>query len=165
MCFQQVPGWKAPSSWVNNRPGVLTWAMLKQYPVAVPCDGSENEFNPRGSGYYGVVKLELAEHCELRSVLGVLTVIPCKEQLYNRYDYPMVQAWPADTLAVTPATGELSPIPEGVDHRNGVWSTVDELLQEWYECPEEDVEFGDGSSSSSVPSLPDSEAGSRRRRW
>ena len=66
-------------------------------------------------------------------MLGVHTVIPCKEQLYNRYDYPMVQAWPADTLAVTQATGELSPIPEGVDNRNGVWSTVEELLQEWYE--------------------------------
>ena len=104
----------------------------------------------------------MAEHCELRSVLGVLTVIPFKEQLYNRYDYPMVQAWPADTLAVTPVTGELSPIPEGVDNRNGVWTTVDELLQEWYECPEEDVEFSDGTSSSGVPSLADSEPGSPR---
>ena len=46
--------------------------------------------------------------------------------------------------------------------RNGVWSTVEDLLRDWYECPEEDMCF-DSESSSSVPTLPDSEADSRMR--
>ena len=162
LIFKQVPGWNPPDTWVGGEPSVLAWAMLKQYPVAVTCDGSDNPLNPRGSGYYGVVKLELAAHCELRTQMGILTVIPCKEQLYNRYDYPMVEAWPADTLAVYPSTGDLSPIPEGVDNRNGVWSPVEDLLHDWYECPVEDMVF-DSESSSSVKTLPDSEAGSQKR--
>ena len=41
--------------------------------------------NPRGSGYYAVIKMDLAPHSSLYKDLQIRSVIPCKEQLLNRY--------------------------------------------------------------------------------
>ena len=119
----------------------MTWAMLKRYPVAVPATGHEDAVNPRGSGYYGVVKLDLAEHAILYTGLKVKTVIPCKEQLLNRYTSEYVEAWPLDTLTVVPIEHEyrgMPSIPEGVSNRNGLWLNVDDELVETSDLVAED---------------------------
>ena len=137
------PGFRPPSSWVDGQPDDLTWAMLKRYPVAVPALGDEDEMNPRGSGYYGVVRLDLAEHAILYTGLKVKTVIPCKEQLLNRYTNEWVEAWPLDTLTVVPAASASSAmpsIPEGVFERNGLWLNVDDELVERADMMAEDYD-------------------------
>ena len=116
--------------------------------MAVPCVGDSNPLNPRGSGYYGVVRLDLAEHASLYANMQIRTVIPCKEQLLNRYDYEMVEAWPQDTLSIVPAaaeTGQMPSIPEGVFWRNGPWAHAQEEVVE-----QADMEAEEYSSSSSV---------------
>ena len=131
--FKKRRGFRPPNSWVDGQPDDLTWAMLKRYPVAVPALGDEDEVNPRGSGYYGVVRLDLAEHAILYTGLKVKTVIPCKEQLLNRYTNEWVEAWPLDTLTVVPsasASSGMPSIPEGVSARNGLWLNVDDELVE-----------------------------------
>ena len=98
--------------------------------MATSCDGMPDTLNPRGSGYYAVVVIELAAHSRLRQVFNLRTVIPCKEQLLNRYTSKTVEAWPLDALVIAPATSPpsttLGPIPEGVGKRNGVWATADD---------------------------------------
>ena len=88
--------------------------------------------NPRGSGYYAVVVIELSTRSILHRTYGLRTVIACKEQLLNRYTSGTAEAWPIDALVVAPAPSPpattLGPIPEGVDRRNGVWlTTLDEV--------------------------------------
>jgi len=126
--------------------------LLKRYPVAVPAVGNEIEANPRGSGYYGVVRMDLAEHADLYRCMKIRTVIPCKEQLLNRYTYDMVEAWPLDTLLVIPgpppsASSGLSSIPEGVFQRNGVWLQVEDELVDRADMVAE--EYSDASQVSS----------------
>jgi hypothetical protein len=72
--------------------------------------------------------MDLADHSDLYRHLNIRTVIPCKEQLLNRYAYNMVEAWPLDTLSIVPSaasagTGYLDSSPEGVYRRNGLWGT------------------------------------------
>jgi hypothetical protein len=121
-----------PSSWPTEDPPDYVWALLRRYPVATSCDGQPDTLNPRGSGYYAVVVIELAAHSRLRQVYNLRTVIPCKEQLLNRYTSETVEAWPLDALVIAPATSPpttvLGPIPEGVGRRNGVWMTADDEM-------------------------------------
>ena len=114
-----MPDYKPPKSWVNGNPPEHVWACLKRYPVAVPCTGVPDVMNPRGSGYYAVVKIELASHSTLYRDFHLRTVTPCKEQLLNRYTSETVEAWPLDALTIVPAaslaiSSQLGPIPEGV---------------------------------------------------
>ena len=131
--FKRMKGYNPPENWINGEPDELTWSLLKRYPVAVPSIGNEDSANPRGSGYYGVVRLDLAEHALLYRSLQVRTVIPCKEQLLNRYTNNDVEAWPLDTLTIVPDAPEshaMPSIPEGVARRNGLWLDVEDELAE-----------------------------------
>ena len=102
--YKTCPGFNPPDSWVNGEPPELVWALLKRYPVAVPCVGDPDILNPRGSGYYAVVKMDLAPHSTLYKDMQIRPVIPCKEQLLNRYaSEMMVEAWPLDTLSIVPS--------------------------------------------------------------
>ena len=105
---------------------------MKRYPVALCDTGVDDPICPRGSGYYGVVKLTLAEDSPLYRDFNYRTVIPCKEQLLNRYDYEMVEAWPHEVMAVEPVENPgTETIPEEYTRRAGVWRTIeDELAQE-----------------------------------
>ena len=150
--FKKLSGYKPPNTWEDGEPSPLTWELLKRYPVAVPCIGDESPLNPRGSGYYGVVRLDLAEHSNLRTKMGIQTVVPCKEQLLNRYDYEYVEAWPTDTLAIVPAPdtgGSMPSIPEGVDRRNGVWVLVEDELANYADMEAEEFTNSELESSSS----------------
>ena len=71
--------------------------------MSTSCDGAPDVLNPRRSGYYAVVVIELAPHSKLYKNFNLRTVIPCKEQLLNRYAYEMVEAWPQDTLSIVPS--------------------------------------------------------------
>jgi hypothetical protein len=121
-----------PSSWPTEDPPEYVWALLRRYPVATSCDGEPDMLNPRGSGHYAVVVIELAAHSILHQTYNLRTVIPCKEQLLNRYTSETVEAWPIDALVIAPAipppTTVLGPIPEGVCKRNGVWMTADDEM-------------------------------------
>ena len=92
-------------------------------PALLPPDGTPDVLNPRGSGYYAVVVIELAPHSKLYKNFNLRTVIPCKEQLRNRYTSEIVEAWPLDALTIAPASStassHLGTIPEGVGRRNG----------------------------------------------
>ena len=63
--FKACPEWNPPSSWKDGEPTEMIWALLKRYPVAVPCVGDSDVLNPRGSGYYAVIKMDLARHSML----------------------------------------------------------------------------------------------------
>ena len=115
--FKACAGYQPPSTWEDGEPNELTWGLLKRYPVSAPSPGDQDPLNPRGSGYYGVVRMDLADHADLYRNMQIEKVIPCKEQLHNRYDYEMVEAWPLDTLSIVPAaveSGLMPSIPEGV---------------------------------------------------
>jgi len=148
--FKRFTGYNPLSTWVNGEPSPLTWELLKRYRVAVPCIGDINPLNPRGSGYYGVVRLDLADHASLYMEVQIRTVSRCKEQLLNRYDYEYVEAWPTDTLAITPAPSAGSSMPsilEGVFRRNGLWAQVEDELVGHADM--EPSEYSDASSVSS----------------
>ena len=102
--------------------------------MAVSCTGVPDVTNPRGSGYYAVVKIELAPHSTLYRDFGLRTVIPCKEQILKRYASEKVEAWPLDALTIVPApsatSSHLGSIPEGVSRRNGLWAPVDDEVAE-----------------------------------
>ena len=108
----------------------MTRQTMSGHSVATSCDGTPDVSNPRGSGYYAVVVIELAPHSRLYQDFNLRTVIPCKEQLLNRYASRTVEAWPIDALTIAPkATAQpshLETIPEGVGRRNGVWASVDD---------------------------------------
>ena len=148
--FKACADYEPPQSWEDREPGEVTWALLKRYPVAVPCSGSICPLNPRGSGHYGVIRMDLADHAELYRSMEIRTVIPCKEQLLNRYAYEMVEAWPVDTLSIVPAAataepGQLQSILEGVFRRNGLWAQAeDEIIDQ------ADIEAEEYSDASSV---------------
>ena len=93
--------------------------------------------------------MDLADHADLHRNMQIQTVVPCKEQLLNRYDYEMVEAWPLDTLSIVPAAAEsglMPSIPEGVSWRNGLWAQVDEEIVEQADMDPE--EYSDSSSVS-----------------
>jgi hypothetical protein len=98
--------------------------------------------NPRGSGYYAVVMIELAPHSSLYKDFRLRMVIPCKEQLLNRYASERVEAWPLDALMIVPAaqaaSGHFGSIPEGVSRRNGLWAPVDDEIAENADRAEEE---------------------------
>jgi hypothetical protein len=96
--FKACPGYKPPEAWKDGEPTELTWALLKRYPVAVPCIRDTIPLNPRSSGYHGVIRIDLADHAELCRHMQIRTVIPCKAQLLNRHAYEMVEVWPQDTV-------------------------------------------------------------------
>jgi hypothetical protein len=136
---------------VNGEPSELTWALLKRYPVAVSCIGDPDVLNPRGSGYYAVIKMDLAPHSTLYRDLQIRSVIPCKEQLLNRYASEMVEAWPLDALTIAPSATALGPnqlrsIPEGVYQRNGLWARVDDEVADTADMEAE--EFSESGSVS-----------------
>ena len=63
--YKRCPEFKPPDSWVDGEPSELTWALLKRYPIATSCIGDSDVVNPRGSGYYAVIKMDLAPHSTL----------------------------------------------------------------------------------------------------
>ena len=75
--YKTCPGFNPPGSWVNGEPPFLVWALLKRCPVAVPCVGDPDFLNPRGCGYYAVVKMDLSPHSSLYKDLQIRSVIPC----------------------------------------------------------------------------------------
>ena len=96
--------------------------------------------------------MDLADHADLYQNMQIRTVIPCKEQLLNRYNYAMVEAWPLDTLSIVPSaapagSGYLDSIPEGVYRRNGLWAQVEDELVGHADM--EPSEYSDASSVSS----------------
>ena len=96
--------------------------------------------------------MDLAEHWNLYTNLQIRTIIPCKEQLLNRYAYEMVEAWPTDTLAIIPSAnaGSAMPsIPEGAFRRNGLWAQVDDEIVDQADMAAS--EYSDASSVSSRP--------------
>ena len=120
--------------------------------MATSCDGAPDVSNPRGCGYYAVVVIELAPHSSLYRDFGLRTVIPCKEQLLNRYASSTVEAWPIDARTTAPtATAQpshLETIPEGVGRRNGVWVSVDDEVS-WHADRAEDEDRADSSDKCS----------------
>ena len=106
----------------------------------------------------------MADHANLYTHMQIRTVIPCKEQLLNRYDYEFVEAWPADTLAIIPAPdagGSMLTIPEGVYKRNGLWAEVEDELANYADMEASEYS-GSSSESSCVPSQLESAVLSRR---
>ena len=150
--IKKFTDYKKPDSWPSDDPPDHVWALLRRYPVATSCDGAPDVSNPRGSGYYAVVVIELAPHSRLYQDFNLRTVIPCKEQLLNRYASRTVEAWPMDALTIAPrATAQpshLETIPEGVDRRNGVWASVDDEVS-WYADRAEDEDRPDTSDECS----------------
>ena len=130
--IRKFTDYKRPSSWPSDDPPDHVWALLKRYLVATSCDGTPDVLNPTGSGYYAVVVIELAPHSKLDKDFNLRTVIPCKEQLLNRYTSDIVEAWPLDALTIVPApsasSSHLRTIPEGVGKRNGLWAPVDDEI-------------------------------------
>jgi hypothetical protein len=139
--IRKFTDYKRPSSWPSDDPPDHVWALLKRYPVSTSCDGTPDVSNPRGSGYYAVVVIELAPHSKLYQNFNLRTVIPCKEQLLNRYTSSTV-AWPLDALTIAPATSasssHLGTIPEGVGRRNGLWAPVDDEMSRDADRAEDD---------------------------
>ena len=151
--FKSCPGFRPPPAWVNGDPPEYVWALMKRYPVALTCNKTPDVLNPRGSGYYAVIKIDLAPHSMLYDKMKIRTVIPCKEQLLNRYASDMVEAWPLDARAVVPAaaatgSSQLASIPEGVHRRNGLWARVDDEIVDTA-----DMEAEENSDSGSVAYL------------
>ena len=94
--------------------------------------------------------MDLAPHSTLYKDLQIRSVIPCKEQLLNRYASEMVEAWPLDTLSIVPSattsgSNQLRSIPEGVCQRNGLWARVDDEIVE-----SADMEAEEFSESGSI---------------
>ena len=150
--IKEFTNFQKPSSWPTDDPPDYVWALLRRYPVATSCDGRPDPLNPRGSGYYAVVVIELSTRSALHRNYGLRTVIACKEQLLNRYTSGTAEAWPIDALVVAPAasppTTALGSIPEGVDRRNGVWlTTLDEV--EWHADRHEEERASESSRGSS----------------
>ena len=152
--FKACVGYEPPRYWENREPTEVTWALLKRYPVGVSCIGDAGPLNPRGSGYYGVIRMDLADQAELDRSMQIRKVIPCKEQLLNRYAYEMVEAWPVDTLSIVPAAtaepGQLQSIPEGVFRRSGLWAQAEDEIVD-----EAGMEAEEHSDLSSVSDCPD----------
>ena len=48
--------------------------------MATSCDGHPDPLNPRGSGHYAVVVIELSTCSALYKTYGLQAVIACKEQ-------------------------------------------------------------------------------------
>jgi hypothetical protein len=146
--IRKYTDYKRPSSWSTDDPPDHVWALLRRYPVSTSCDGAPDVLNPRGSGYYAVVIIELAPHSKLYQDFNLRTVIPCKEQLLNWYTSRTVDSWPLDALTIAPKTSappsHLGTIPEGVGRRNGVWAPVDDEVS-WNADRAEDEDRADSS--------------------
>ena len=145
-----------PDSWPTKDPPEHVWGLLRRYPVATSCDGRPDPLNPRGSGYYAVVVIELSTRSILYRAYNLRTVIACKEQLLNRYTSATAEAWPIDALVVAPAasppTTALGAIPEGVGRRNGVWLTTEDEIDRHADRAEDEGP----PEQSEVPSEPTS---------
>jgi hypothetical protein len=145
-----------PDSWPTKDPPEHVWGLLRRYPVATSCDGRPDPLNPRGSGYYAVVVIELSTRSILHRTYGLRTVIACKEQLLNRYTSGTAEAWPIDALVVAPAPSPpattLGPIPEGVDRRNGVWLTTEDEVERHADRAE-DEDSSEPSESASAAAV------------
>jgi hypothetical protein len=150
--IKKSPAFVQPDSWPSTEVPEFVWGLLRRYPVATSCDGHPDPLNPRGSGYYAVVVIELSTRSALRRIHGLQAVIACKEQLLNRYTSVTAEAWPIDALVISsapsPPTMTLGPIPEGFDRRNGVWLTTDDEV-EWHASRHEGERAGDSSRGSS----------------
>ena len=73
--------------------------------------------------------MDLSENSPLYRGFNYRTVIPCKEQLLNRYDYEMVEAWAVDVLTIEPIPNPgTETIPEEYTRRAGVWRTIEDEL-------------------------------------
>ena len=73
--------------------------------------------------------MDLSEKSPLYRDFNYRTVILCKEQLLNRCDYEMVEAWVADVLTVEPSPNPgTETIPEEYTRRAGVWRTIEDEL-------------------------------------
>jgi hypothetical protein len=133
--IKQSPTFVKPKSWPEPEIPELAWGLLRRYPVSTSCDGRPDPVNPRGSGYYAVVVIELSERSALRRTFGLQAVIACKEQLLNRYTSMTAEAWPIDALVIStapaPPAVALGPLPEESGKRNGVWCTVEDEV-EWH---------------------------------
>ena len=126
--------------------------------MATSGDGRPDPLNPRGSGYYAVVVIELSARSALYRTYNLRTVIACKEQLLNRYTSETAEAWPIDSLviapAVSPPTTTLGPIPEGVERRNGVWMTAND-----------EMSYGADRAEDEDPSEPSEEPSESASQW
>ena len=132
--------------------------------MATSCDGRPDSLNPRGSGYYAVVVIELSSRSVLYQTYNLRTVRACKEQLLNRYTSATAEAWPIDALVVAPVAPPptaLGAIPEGMSkrdsgvwmsRRNGVWLTTDDEVAYHADRAEDE----DPPEESEVPSEPTS---------
>jgi hypothetical protein len=147
---------KKPDTWPSEDPPEFVWKLLQRYPVATSCDGRPDPLNPRGSGYYGVVVIELSTRSVLRTTYGLTSVIACKEQLLNRYTSGTAEAWPIDALVVAsapdpPAPRMLGPILEKIDRQNGMWLTTDDEVDRHADREENDRPSDGGAQDSDDP--------------
>jgi hypothetical protein len=133
--IKRSPTFVKPESWPEPEVPEMAWGLMRRYPVSTSCDGRPDPVNPRGSGYYAVVVIELSERSALRRNFGLQAVIACKEQLLNRYTSATAEAWPIDALVISAAPSPpevtIGPLPSKFSKRNGVWCTVDDEL-EWH---------------------------------
>ena len=139
-------GFKPPPRWGGYSPRPIDFAMVGRMPPAIPAwheqNGDVDPLHPAGAGWYGVVIMHTSPKSELYQA-GVTSIIPCKEQLLNRYTSIAVEAWTAGMVSVCAEETD-SVVGDGRSDwdRNGNWLTADDEYNDYddYEAEDYDAE-------------------------